>query len=96
MKNIYMVCYDITDPVRWRKIFKIMKGFGDPIQFSVFRCALEPETHLLMVAELKAHMNQAEDKVLIINVGPLNARGDQAITILGKPIQDVVRGPIIM
>lgn len=36
----YLVCYDIRDPKRWRKSFKLLKGYGESIQFSIFRCRL--------------------------------------------------------
>ena len=39
-KNDYLICYDIRDPKRWRKAYKILKGYGESIQFSIFRCRL--------------------------------------------------------
>lgn len=32
-KNYYLICYDIRDPKRWRKAFKLLKGYGENIQF---------------------------------------------------------------
>ncbi len=96
MKNVYIVCYDITDSTRWKIIFRLMKGYGDAVQLSVFRCALTPELHLRLVDDLRHSINEDEDKVLVIDLGPLDGRGDKAMTILGKPIMDVRRGPIIL
>jgi CRISPR-associated protein Cas2 len=39
-KNWYMICYDIRDPKRWRKAYKLLHGYGETIQFSIFRCRL--------------------------------------------------------
>lgn len=96
MRHVYLVCYDIADPARWRAIFRIIKGYGDAVQLWVFRCALAPEAHAAMVAELIHHINQLEDKVLIADLGPVDTRAEQAITLLGKPVVDILRGPIIM
>jgi CRISPR-associated protein Cas2 len=40
MPNIYLVCYDVADPKRLRKVYRTMRGFGDPLQYSIFRCEL--------------------------------------------------------
>jgi CRISPR associated protein Cas2 len=39
-KNWYLVCYDIRCPKRWRKAYKLLEGYGERIQFSIFRCWL--------------------------------------------------------
>ena len=36
----YLVCYDIRDPKRWRLVFKLLKGYGHNLQYSIFRCRL--------------------------------------------------------
>ncbi len=35
-----MVCYDIVDDNRRRKIQKILEGYGERVQYSVFECDL--------------------------------------------------------
>ena len=42
MPQTYLVSYDIADPKRLKTVFKVMKGWGDHLQFSVFRCDLNP------------------------------------------------------
>ena len=37
----YLVCYDIRDPQRWRRCFKLLKGYGEGLQYSIFRCRLD-------------------------------------------------------
>jgi CRISPR-associated protein Cas2 len=39
-KNWHLVCYDIREPKRWAKVYKILKGSGDHIQLSIFRVYL--------------------------------------------------------
>jgi CRISPR-associated protein Cas2 len=40
MRSSYLVCYDICDEKRLRKVFQAMRGYGDHLQFSVFECQL--------------------------------------------------------
>ncbi|MDD4792699.1 MAG: CRISPR-associated endonuclease Cas2, partial [Firmicutes bacterium] len=42
MRRRFIVCYDISDPKRLRKMYRTMRGFGDPLQKSVFTCDLSP------------------------------------------------------
>ena len=39
-KMWHLVCYDIRDPKRWRRCFKLLKGYGVSLQYSIFRCYL--------------------------------------------------------
>jgi len=39
-KHWYLVCYDIRDQKRWRKVYKKMKGCGERLQYSIFRLNL--------------------------------------------------------
>ena len=39
MRRRFIVCYDISDPKRLRKMFRKI-GFGDPLQKSMFTCDL--------------------------------------------------------
>ena len=40
MRSSYLVCYDISDDKRLRKVFKLMRGFGDHLQFSDLRVSV--------------------------------------------------------
>lgn len=40
MKTNYLVCYDIAKPKRLAKVYKVMKGNGRHLQYSVFHCSL--------------------------------------------------------
>ena len=43
MRTTYLVCYDITDDKRLRRVFKTCKNYGDHLQYSVFECDLNPK-----------------------------------------------------
>lgn len=38
MRRLYVVCYDIADRRRLARVAKVMEGFGDRVQESVFEC----------------------------------------------------------
>ena len=85
MRTSYLVAYDISNDKRLRQVFKIMRGFGDHLQYSVFECQLTPSDLLRLRADLILTINRAEDQVLFVNLGPSEGRGDRVITALGRP-----------
>ena len=40
MRNVVFVSYDISDARRLRLVYQYMRGRGDHVQYSVFRCEL--------------------------------------------------------
>ena len=86
MRNVYLVSYDVCDPKRLRKTYQIMCGAGDPLQFSVFRCELSPSERQDLKARLWDVLNLAVDRVMLVDLGPAGARGDQCIETWGEPL----------
>ncbi|MDQ2844284.1 MAG: CRISPR-associated endonuclease Cas2 [Acidobacteriota bacterium] len=85
MRKSYLVCYDISDDKRLRRVFKIMRGYGDHLQYSVFECQLNATDLVKMRAELAAAIHHDKDQVLFVDLGPAEGRGDRVITALGQP-----------
>jgi CRISPR-associated protein Cas2 len=85
MRQSYLVCYDIADDKRLRKVFQTMRGYGDHLQFSVFECQLTQTDLARCRRDLGATIHHGEDQVLFIHLGPADGRGDRVITALGKP-----------
>ena len=85
MRTSYLVCYDICDEKRLRKVFKLMRGFGDHLQFSIFECQFTPSDLVRCREALRAVIHHKEDQVLFVNLGPAEGRGDRVINSLGKP-----------
>lgn len=68
-KRWRLVCYDIRDAARYRHLHKLIKGFGTPVQYSVFRCFLDDRT----TAELRWRLERildTEDSLLIVDLCP--------------------------
>lgn len=95
MRSSYLVCYDICDDKRLRKVFEVMRGYGDHLQYSVFECQLTPTDLVRLRAELAGIIHHQEDQVLFVDLGPAEGRGERVITSLGKPYT-TLDGPCIV
>jgi|SRR5690625_1293958 len=82
-EHLYIVAYDIGDPKRWRAIFKLMKGYGEWLQLSVFQCRLSARRHAEMTATLDEIIHHTDDHVVIMDLGPAD-RVSPKVTSLGK------------
>lgn len=74
MRTTYLVCYDVADAKRLRKVFKTCGNFGDHLQFSVFECDLNPSEKIELEAALGEIINHDEDQVIFVGLGPSEAR----------------------
>jgi len=95
MEHAYLVCYDIRNPKRWRKVFKTMKGFGEWLQLSVFHCRLTREKHLRMQDSLGEMINRSEDHLLIIDLGPADSIRLR-VESMGKSFDPIEKHPVIV
>lgn len=84
MRNRYLVCYDVTDPRRLARTYKKMNGFGEPVQYSVFICDLSPKERVMLEEALTEILNLKEDRVLIVDTGPTEGRGQENLKTMGK------------
>jgi CRISPR-associated protein Cas2 len=79
----YVVSYDIMDPKRLHHVHKTMKGFGDPIHYSVFRCHLTVKGKIELVAALTEIIKHDDDRIMIVDLGPLDGTVEDRIEFLG-------------
>lgn len=87
MRRRYLVTYDIRHPKRLRVVYRKMKGFGDALQYSVFRCDLTEAEKIRLKASLGETINHAEDRILIVDLGPVSGRAGEAFEVLGSQEQ---------
>ncbi len=95
MERLYIVTYDVTSQRRWRRVFKVMHGFGEWLQYSVFQCRLDKARVLQMEASLGELINQREDHVLVFDLGPAEDVQPRVHSI-GKVFSPVVRESVIV
>jgi len=96
MRNIYVVCYDICDAKRLRRIYKALRGFGDHLQLSVFRCELSLMERAELIATITPIVDHDEDQVLVVNIGPADGRSSSAFEAIGRRYISPERTAIIV
>lgn len=94
-EHLYIVTYDISDPKRWRRVFRLMNGYGEWLQLSVFQCRLSRRRHAEMLQLLDGIIQHDQDHVLCLNLGLADDVKPQ-VTSLGKNFEPVKRQPIIV
>jgi len=94
-EHLYIVTYDIADDKRWRMVFKIMKGYGEWLQLSVFQCRLSPRRHAELIELLTGAINNRQDHVLLVDIGPAE-RVTPRVVSLGKNFEAVAKVPVIV
>jgi CRISPR-associated protein Cas2 len=60
----FLVCYDIRDPKRWRRAYKLLKGYGRSLQYSIFECRMTRRELERMRWELEKELSE-EDSLMI-------------------------------
>jgi len=66
-RDWYMVCYDIREPARWRKAYKLLQGYGQRIQYSIFRCRLTKSSMEKLRWQLTKILTD-EDSILFVGL----------------------------
>ncbi len=84
MLHVFLVVYDIADPVRLRKVHRTVKAFGDPLQYSVFRCELSEANCVRLKAKLSDVIHATEDQVLVFRLGPVDGTYTVQVEALGR------------
>jgi len=94
--KVYIVSYDISDQKRLYKVHKTMKGFGEPIHYSVFRCNLSDKDKIELIAILSEIIKHDEDRIMIIDIGFLDGYVDRRIDLIGVHPQEIDDSAIIV
>ena len=92
----YIVSYDIMDAKRLHTVHKTMKGFGDPVHYSVFRCNLTEKGKVELMAALTEIVKHDQDRIMIVDLGPLEGRVEDRIDFIGLHPPDMERRSIIV
>lgn len=94
-EHLYVVTYDVGDPKRWRRVFKLMNGYGEWLQLSVFQCRLSRQRHAELVATLDEIIHHKDDHVILVDLG-LAENVDPKVVSLGKVFAPIEREPVIV
>ena len=96
MRRCYLVCYDIRDAKRLRRVFKTMKGYGEHWQFSIFFCVLKDIDRVRMQTALETEINLKKDQVLILDLGANEREARESGTIIGQPLPQADAGMVVV
>lgn len=96
MRQTYLVTYDVRHPRRLRRVYRVMLGYGDHVQYSVFRCDLSATELLELKARLTEVIHHREDQVLFVDVGPADGRALGAFSAMGQRYEHEERGAIVI
>ncbi|WP_457571431.1 CRISPR-associated endonuclease Cas2 [Desulfovulcanus sp.] len=72
-KHWHLICYDIRDQKRWAKVFKILKGYGEHLQYSIFRVRMN-KTQLEKLRWQLTEIMDEEDDLMIVRLCPACAK----------------------
>lgn len=84
--TVWLICYDICDDKRLRKVYKVMRGYGDALQYSVFRCVLSDVQLATLKDRLLGVIATQEDQVLFVPLGSADAERSWRHWTLGTPL----------
>ena len=86
VRERYFVCYDVRDPERLMHTHRVMKGYGEPVQYSVFMCDLNDGEIIMMKQDVCEQLNLSEDRLLVINTGSVE-KSDSRVEVMGQSIE---------
>jgi CRISPR-associated protein Cas2 len=93
--HLYIVTYDIRDPRRWRRVFRVMQGYGEWLQLSVFQCCLSRRRSAELVALLDGILKNDEDHLILLDLGPADEVKPRIVS-LGKAFTPVAREAVVV
>ena len=64
-RSWHLICYDVRDDRRLRRVAKLLEGHGERLQYSVFRCRLSGRDEQRLRWQL-TRLTEPEDSWLII------------------------------
>ncbi len=95
MRRHYCVSYDISDDKRRNKVFKMLYGYGDHAQYSVFFCDMSDQELAALRGRLRKAINHAEDQVMIIDLGPATSPLESGLEVLGRGYEPPTRSIVV-
>lgn len=85
MRRYVVVSYDISDPKRWRNVYKIVRGYGTHIQYSVFLCQLTDQDEAQLKQLLLDVIHHSADQVIFARLGSVQSKAvERNMTCIGR------------
>jgi len=95
MRRRYVISYDISDDKRRTKVFELLLGNGDHVQYSVFLADLSQRELIVLRTKLLQLINERDDQVLIIDLGNERRSFDTSLEVIGRSYQPSSRSMVV-
>lgn len=94
--QVWLVCYDICEPKRLRRVYITMRAYGEHWQYSVFLCRLSGSRKVQLMSELEDIIEPSVDQVLFAPLGPAGGHNERGIETVGRPSPYGAPGPVVL
>jgi CRISPR-associated protein Cas2 len=91
----FLITYDVSDDKRRTSLFQFLEGQGDHAQYSVFLCDLSRTELANVRAQATEIINEREDQVLVLDLGPAERSLDHNLEVLGKAYVPLTRTIVV-
>ncbi len=81
----FLICYDIADAKRLRRVAKVCESYGSRIQFSVFESSLNSTMLASLRSELDNLINHDVDQILFVDLGLDDMTTPFSVSYIGMP-----------
>ncbi len=78
----YLICYDIPDDHRRKKIADLLGGYGQRVQYSVFECHLSVQKYKELQRRLRKQFKEEDDSIRFY---PLSSSMLDKAVVWGSP-----------
>ncbi len=58
-----VIAYDIVSDRRRQRLAKLLSGYGDRVNYSVFECEVQPKQFMRLQENIAKHLDAREDRV---------------------------------
>ncbi len=89
MRHFVLVTYDVANDKRLRRIFKLLRGYGEHVQYSVFLCQLTEKDMVVLREKISDILHRKEDQAILIRLGPVDGKRDsmpEHWKVIGTPL----------
>lgn len=98
-RRLYLCTYDVLatkeGDKRRSKLFDLLLDHGEHVQYSVFLCELSRVERIRLVGEARRILNEREDQLLVLDIGPETFEWSSRLDCLGKTWTPQVRSFIV-
>lgn len=95
MRRRYVISYDIADDKRRTRVFELLLGYGDHVQYSVFLSDLSRRELILLRSRLLELINERDDQVLVIDLGKETRPLENSLDVIGRSYEPPNRSMIV-